>query len=318
MRRAIIQAVLVFVAVEVLHSVSFAAPPNAAFEKTISVDGLDRRYLVFVPNKAHEPMPVIFALHGGGGKAQQFERYTRFDELAEKEGFVVIYPESVGGNWNDGRGVEFMQAQRENVNDVKFVRSILDDVAKDHNIDRNRVFATGISNGGFMSHRLAADASDVIAGIAPVVGGMAPTIAEKFKPKFPVSILIIQGDADPLVPIGGGDVVLGRGRPRGKVISTKETLAKYVERNGNQGESTKTTLDADPNDGTSVEITKYPDGSGGVKTWFYLVKNGGHTWPGRAQYAREGVIGKTSQEFSATEVIWEFFKSCPASARKAL
>jgi len=318
MRRAIIQTVLVFLAAEVSYSTSVAAPPIAAIEKTIHVDGLERHYLVFVPNNAHEPMPVVFALHGGGGNSRQMERYTRFDDLAEKEDFIVIYPESVGGNWNDGRGVEFMQAQRENINDVKFVRSILDDMDKDHKIDRSRVFATGISNGGFMSHRLAAEASDVITGIAPVVGGMAPAIAEKFKPQFPVSILIIQGDSDPLVPVGGGDVVLGRGRPRGKVIPTKETLVKYVERNGNQGEPRKTTLDTDPNDGTSVEITKYPDGPGGAKTWFYLVKNGGHTWPGRAQYAREGVIGKASQEFSATEVIWDFFKSCPANARKAL
>ena len=158
-----------------------------------------------------------------------------------------------------------------------------------------------------MSHRLAADASDMIAGIAPVVGGLAPAIAEKLKPQFPVSILIIQGDSDPLVPIGGGDVVLGRGRPRGKVIPTKETLAKYLERNGSHGDPMKSVLDADANDGTSVEITKFPDGPGGVKTWFYLVKNGGHTWPGRAQNPREGVSGKKSQEFSATEVIWKFF-----------
>jgi len=70
---------------------------------------------------AKEPMPVVFVLHGGGGTARQIERTTKFDDLAEREGFVVVYPESVGGNWNDGRGVEFMQAQRENIDDVKFV-----------------------------------------------------------------------------------------------------------------------------------------------------------------------------------------------------
>jgi polyhydroxybutyrate depolymerase len=299
------------VSVILFHSSALAAPINAAAERTIQVDGLERHYLVFVPSKATESIPVVIALHGGGGNARQMERYTKFDDVGDKEGFIVIYPESVGGNWNDGRGVEFMQAQRENINDVKFVRLILDDMAKDHKIDRSRVFATGISNGGFMSHRLAAEASNMIAGIAPVVGGMAPAIAEKFKPHFPVSILIIQSDADSLVPIGGGDVVLGSGRPRGKVISTKEALAKYVERNGNHGDPVKTTLDADPNDATSVEITKFPDGPVGIKTWFYLVKNGGHTWPGRAKNARDDVIGKTSQEFSATDVIWDFFKSCP-------
>ena len=145
---------------------------------------------------------------------------------------------------------------------------------------------------------------------------MAPAIAEMFDPQFPVSILIIQGDSDPLVPIDGGNVGPPRARPRGKVIATEEALAKYVERNGNQGDPAKTTLDADSKDSTSVEIAKYPDGPGGVKTWFYLVKNGGHAWPGRPQYAREAMIGKASQRFSATEVIWDFFKNCPVRSRK--
>jgi polyhydroxybutyrate depolymerase len=288
------------------------AATKPGVEKTIQVDGRQRHYIVFIPEKVTSPAPVVVALHGGGGTARRMERNTKFDDLAEQDGFIAVYPESVGGNWNDGRGVEFMQAQRENVDDVKFIKAILDDVAKDHKIDRGRVFATGISNGGFMSHRLAAEASDAIAAVAPVVGGMAPAVADKFRPRFPVSILIVQSDSDPLVPIDGGDVVLGQGRARGKVISTHDAVAKYVERNGNRGDPVGSTLDADPNDGTTVAVTKYPDGPGGAKTWFYLVKNGGHSWPGRAQAARQGATAKTSRDFSATETIWDFFKSCPA------
>ena len=302
--------------VVLLQSVIIAAPAHAAIEKTINVDGLVRHYFVFAPADVKDRMPVVLVFHGGGGNARQMERYTGFDELADKRGFIVVYPESIEGNWNDGRGIDFIRAQRENIDDVKFVRDLLDDVDRDYNIDRRRVFATGISNGAIMSHRLAAEASDLIAGIAPVVGGMAPAIAEKFQPGFPVSILIIQGDSDPLVPINGGNVVFGRSRPRGKVIPTKEALAKYVERNGNHGDPATTTLDVNPNDATSVEITKYPGGPGGVRTWFYLVKNGGHAWPGRPQYAVEATIGKASQQFSATEVIWDFFKDCPSRSKK--
>ena len=302
------QAVLVFLAVGFIQSISMGAAPNAAVEKTIQVDGLERHYLVFVPDKAKEPTPVVIALHGGGGNAQQMERSIGFDDLAEKHGFIVVYPDSLGGYWNDGRGVEFMRAQKENINDVKFIRSLLDELAKDHRIDHGRVFVTGISNGGFMSHRLAAEASDLIAGIAPVVGGMAPTIAEKFDPQFPVSILIIQGDSDPIVPIDGGDVV-GRGSTRGKVISAKAALDKYIERNGNPREPVKAKLDAKSQDDKAIEIAKYPDGPGGVKTWFYLVKNGSHAWPGRSQIARRN--GRVKEGFSATETIWEFFEICP-------
>ena len=296
-----------------VHSVSCqAARAAVAVEHQITIDGLERTYLVFVPSKMDRPLPVVLAFHGGGGNARQMERFSRFDELAEREGFVVIYPEAIDGNWNDGRGVEFMRAQRENINDVKFVRLLLDDLGKTIEIDRRRIFATGISNGGFISHRLAAEASDLICGIAPVVGGMAPTVFEKFDPPQPVSILLIQSDADPLVPIGGGDVGVEGGRKRGKVVATTETLATYVKRNGNTGEPMITTLDNDPKDGTTVEIAKYRDGLGGVKTTYYLVKNGGHNWPGRGRIGREQTTGKACQEFNATQVIWDFFKSCPS------
>ena len=165
-----------------------------------------------------------------------------------------------------------------------------------------------------MSHRLASEASDMVAGIAPVAAAMTPEMAENFRPKYPVSILIINGDGDPIVPFAGGDIRIAKGQSRGKIVSAHETLAKYVDRNGNHGEPTVSTLDADPHDGTSVEITKYPDGRGGEKTWFYDVKNGGHTWPGRPLYLPEIVIGKASQDFSATDVIWQFFKGCPPRA----
>ena len=184
----------------------------------------------------------------------------------------------------------------------------------------NFLYSTGISNGAFMSHRLATEASDLITAIAPVVGGMAPAMAKRFHPDQSVSILVIQGDADPLVPIRGGMVGFPRGRKRGEFLPTEETISLYLRRNGNQGDSTVTTLDRDEQDGTSVEIRRYPDGPGGVRTQVYVVRNGGHTWAGRPLYLPEMLIGKASQEFSATEVIWEFFKSCPprlvASASK--
>src|SRR5262249_54917067 len=195
------------------------ADARAGGEKAIEVDGRARRYLVHEPAEGTAPRPLVIVLHGGGGSAQQAERGSDFDEVADRNGFVVVYPDSLGGYWNDGRGVSFMRAQRDNIDDVKFIRAMVDQIAQENKIDRRRVFATGLSNGGLMSHRLAAEASDMIAAIAPVAGGMAPSIAEAFNPRQPVSILIIQGEADPVVPIDGGDIV-GRDSTRGKVIAT--------------------------------------------------------------------------------------------------
>ncbi len=316
MRRATLFC-LASLAVVIFASIATRAEPNGgAVEHSVTVDGMRRRYLVFPPMGFEKPLPVVLAFHGGGSNARQMERYTRFNDLATKEGFLVVYPEAVDGNWNDGRGIAGVRSQQENIDDVKFVKTLVDRISKDLKIDRSRVFCTGISNGAFMSHRLATEASDLIAAVAPVVGGMAPAMAKQFQPHHPVSILIIQGDADPLVPIRGGIVGFPRGRKRGLVVPTEETISIYVRRNGNRGEPTVTTLDRDEKDGTSVEIRKYPDGPGGVKTHLYIVNNGGHTWAGRPLYLPEMLIGKASQEFSATEVIWEFFKSC--SPRLAL
>ena len=134
------------------------------------------------------------------------ERYTRFNDLAQREDFVVMYPESVGGNWNDGRQTESIRAQRENIDDVNFIRAAVEATIKNYPIDRRRIFATGISNGAMMSHRLAAEASDVLAGAATVAGELTPPIAANFHPQYPVSIFIIHGDRDPIVPIEGGEV----------------------------------------------------------------------------------------------------------------
>jgi polyhydroxybutyrate depolymerase len=309
------RVLIILVCVLTFCSVALAAEPAAvAVTKKITVDGLDRKYLLTVPKTARGALPVVVALHGGGSNASQMERYTKFDELAEREGFFVIYPDSIGGNWNDGRKNDFIKSQRENIDDVKFIRAAVDDVAKEHPIDRSRIFATGISNGGIMSHRLAREASDLVAAIAPVAASMTPEMAENFQPKYPVSILVINGDGDPIVPFAGGDIRFGKGQSRGRVVPANETVAKYVQRNGNHGEPTISTVDADAKDGTSVEIAKYPDGPGGAKTWFYRVAGGGHTWPGRPLYLPESVIGKASQDFSATDVIWQFFKTCPPRA----
>ncbi len=153
-----------------------------AVEHSVTVDGISRKYLVFVSKGFEKPLPVVLAFHGGGSNARQMERYTRFNDLATKEGFLVVYPEAVDGNWNDGRGIAGVRSQQENIDDVKFVRLIVDRLSKVYKIDRSRVFCTGISNGAFMSHRLATEASDLITSIAPVVGGMAPSMAKQFHP----------------------------------------------------------------------------------------------------------------------------------------
>lgn len=287
----------------------------------ITVDGLQRTYRVAIPPLVTDPMPLVLVLHGGGSGDRgvgQVIRYTQFTRVALREKFIAVYPSGVDGNWNDGRGVDFITAQKEDIDDVKFIRAVVDEVAKEHPVDRSRVFSTGISNGAFMSNRLAAEASDLVAAVAPVVGGMAPAIAERFAADYPVSLFVIQGDADPLVPYSGGEVGARFGKKRGRTIKSSEVIAKYLKRNRVKGKPTVSTLpDAATDDGTTTEAHVYREGEAGTKVKVYIVKNGGHTWPGKRQYLPEKLVGKTSQDFDATEAIWEFFKSCPPRRMKS-
>src|SRR5262249_2101430 len=116
------------------------------------------------------PLPVVLAFNGGGSNTCQMERYTRFNCLAAKAGFLVVYPEALEGNWNDGRGIDTVRSRQDNIDDVTFLRAIVDRIGKEYRIHRSRVFCTGISSDAFMSHRLATEASDLIAAIATVVG----------------------------------------------------------------------------------------------------------------------------------------------------
>jgi len=299
------------------NSAAAADDDKAAYaqtEHTLKVDDIERTYTVQAPKstKPGRDLPVVFFFHGGGGRGANVAR-RGFREMVAKEQFLAVYPDGWKGHWNDGRQAKRIEAQVKEVDDVKFVRAIVEDVAKRHSIDRGRIFASGASNGGIFSHYLAANAADLFAGIAPVIGGLAEPVAERFKPSHPISLLVIQGDADPLVPIKGGAIANNdRG---GRIINTDDMLKKYLAHNGITGDPKVEQIpDRDPDDGTTTEIRRWPTGKNEVRVEYLRVKGGGHVVPGRKvlQAAAEARVGKVSRDFDGLEVIWLFFKSCPA------
>ncbi len=280
--------------------------------KTLKVGQLERSYLLHVPPKlpAKKPAPLVLVFHGGSGNAVGLERFTRFSALADREGFLVAYPDGVGNNWNDGREAPGIKAQRDKVDDVRFISQMIDAVGKVHPVDPKRIFATGISNGGIFSHYLGANLSTRIAAIAPVVGGLADPFHKKFKPEKPVSVFIIQGTKDPLVPYDGGNVT--RTGRRGKVIATDEAVKLWVRHDGCDARPVTGTLpDRDPADGCTVKWSTWRHGRDGTEVTLYRIEGGGHTWPGGPQYARRAAVGPVCRDFDATEAIWDFFKKHP-------
>lgn len=301
--------------------IAHAAPPETGklarhgkntVVKTIEVDKRERTYLLHVPPglPRDRAVPLVFVFHGGGGKAAGMElSLTHFSSLADREKFLVVYPEGIDRHWNDGRDNPSSGAAKDNVDDVAFIVAILEAVGKDHKIDRKRVYATGISNGGIFSHYLAARQADRIAAIAPVVGGIATPFNEKFKPSQPVSVLILQGTKDPLVPYGGGKIRPGE---RGGVIATDDAVRLWVQNNGCES---KPVVEDLPNrvadDGCTVQRFSYGKGKNGSEVALVKIEGGGHTWPGGPQYLPAKLIGNVCKDIDGTEMIWEFFKKHP-------
>ncbi|MCX6006878.1 MAG: hypothetical protein NTZ34_06415, partial [Chloroflexi bacterium] len=173
------------------------------------------------------------------------------------------------------------------------------------------VYATGISNGALMSNRLGCELSDKIAAIAPVAGNIPQKTASIWSPSRVVSVLMINGTEDPVVPFNGGDVSLLSVKT-GKVISVADTVKFWVTQDGCPSAPEMEQLpDLTPDDGTSTIVERYTGCRYGTGVVLYKVIGGGHTWPGGLQYMPEKLIGKTSRDFSATETIWQFFKLHP-------
>lgn len=277
------------------------------------VGSLQREYLIHVPLNlpVSQAVPVVFVYHGGGGTANGMLNLSKFNQVADREQFIVVYPQGIGRNWNDGRVTAVSQAHRDQIDDLAFFDAMLQTISGEHPIDERRVFVTGISNGGIFSQFVAANRSSKIAAIAPVVGGIADPFHQRFRPSNPVSVLIIQGTDDPLIPYAGGQVAAQDRKGRGSVISTEQGAQMWVDANGCHGEPEEQALpDRDPSDGCRVQARRWKGGTGGTEVWLYRIDGGGHTWPNGPQYLPKRRIGSVTRDISS-ETIWEFFKSHP-------
>lgn len=288
-------------------------PGSGSDVRMIRAGGIERSYLIHVPRglKRSESVPLVLVFHGGRGTSKRAERATGFSRLADKERFIVVYPQGIGNQWNDGRDFRARRGAKTPELELAFVSSIIDRISEEHRIDQNRVFATGMSNGGFFSHLLGARMSDRIAAIAPVIGGISVELAKDFKPLRPVSVLIIQGTEDPLVPYGGGSVL----RNRGRFIGTEAAAQLWRKAIGAEpAPQVRTPAERIKRDGCTVETYLWKRGNEGTEVLLYKLVGAGHTWPGGSQYLPRWLIGGVCREIDATELIWRFFKSHPRRA----
>jgi polyhydroxybutyrate depolymerase len=265
--------------------------------RKLTVEGRERVYLVHVPKKydPKTPTPVVLALHGAGMNGAAMVWFTGLNKKSDEAGFIVVYPSGTGTGpfltWNSGGF-----AAKDKPNDVLFVTQLLDDLGGLVNVDTKRVYVCGMSNGGMMAYRLAAELSERIAAIAPVAGTIA---IEDSKPKRPVPVMHIHGSKDTIVPYT---------IPAGKLVKFKgveESVQTWVKLNGCGEEPTVETISKD-GDEMKVTRTTYAKGKADSEVVLVVVEGGGHTWPGQAPPI--GFIGKSTLTVSANDIIWDFFQ----------
>jgi len=280
---------------------------------SMTVDGLERSYILHVPPAANQPLPLIIVLHGTYGTGRKMEFGLGFDPYADQRGFYVAYPDAYQNpgerqtaRWNDGRGT--LESSYAGIDDVKFIVSMVDDIAANVPLDKSRVFVTGASNGGMMTYRLGCETSGIFAGIASIIGNIPEPIFNSCNPTTPLNFLAINGDADPIIPFNGGEVCADTSRlfcEGGWVRSQPESLAKFAAANGCEIAPQSVILPTLMDDGTSIEEQTYANCSSGAQVKAYVIHNGGHTWPPRESQVRSG--GQATANLDATKVIVEFF-----------
>jgi polyhydroxybutyrate depolymerase len=256
--------------------------------RTLMMGEQKRTYLVHVP-KSFDPKksaPVVLALHGAMMNGPMMVWFSGLNKTSDKAGFIVVYPSGTGRDpflfWNAG-GLKGKMAEGK-ADDVAFINQLVDDLGRVAKVDQKRVYACGMSNGGIMCYRLAAELSDRIAAIAPVAGSIA---IDESKPKRPVPVIHFHGSKDSIVPF------------------EEESIQTWVKLNGCDATPKTDTLSKD-GDEMKVIRKSYGGGKDGSEVVLVFIEEGGHTWPG--QQPPVGFMGKSARNVSANDLMWEFFQ----------
>lgn len=345
------KTILLFVAILVSAILLPAVHAQVPQEK-ITVDEKERTFIVHLPkgyDAAKQHYALVILLHTRDQDAFDMEQLTRFDELADRDSVIAVYPNSTGRGWNlgiaeeqpapsnmgrrgggrhggwggggggypgggypgggggypggNGGGRSGQSGSGENrstpADDNAFIDQMLDKLSSEYSVDTSRVYAAGLSDGGFMAFRLGCTMADRFAAIAAVGAAMPKNMT--CLPSHPLTVVMMNGTSDPIVHYNGGHV------GRYSVISAEDSAKYWAKLNGCQSKPQHQKLSPREKGGLKTEVDTYDDCQKGAQVALYSVDGGGNTWPGGEQYLVEKVIGKTSNDLNANDTIWSFF-----------
>ncbi len=314
-------------------------------KETITVENVDRTFVVHLPT-GYDPnahYPVVVLLHGTNQQADDMERLTLFNQLADKDSIIAVYPDSLHGRWNfgpiepvrnnnyprrrgpygrpgwggyprfpQGGGQREPQGERreaQRADDIEFFNRMLDKLSTKFAVDSSRIYFVGLSEGGFMTMKVGCSLTDRVAAIGTVGAAFPKTMI--CVPTRPLPVIMINGTSDPVVKYDGG---VGK-NGRVPTISVEDSAKEWAKLDRCAEKPGKSKLPEHAKGGMETKVETYEGCQANVKVALYSVKGAGNTWPGGEQYEPENTVGKTSQDFNANELMWSFLVTAklPAS-----
>jgi polyhydroxybutyrate depolymerase len=268
---------------------------------------LDRSYQAYLPSNYTEDQewPLLLVLHGAGGTGNGIMEFTGFNAIAEREGFIALYPDGLANDWDFGFG-RSTEAGIITIDDIGFLTDLVDMISQDYNVDLERVFVTGFSNGAQMAYLLACKTPERFNGIAGVAAPLSVALTQPCS-EVPISTLFINGTADPILSWEA----LYDGNQR-ITYSSVETTLFWAQHNGcdTAHPHLSEILNLDTTDESTILSVSYGGCLDGTRVKIYGIEGGGHTWPGHPLEAAFE-LGPTNMDIDASEIIWSFFESLP-------
>lgn len=284
---------------------------TAARAQSLDHDGVTRTWEVVHPDGLPTPAPVLFVLHGGAGTIARIRRITGLDRDAGRLGMVMVFPQGLANQWNDGRDAPTVRGNQGSraVDDTGFLRALAARLVADGIADRRRIHVTGLSNGGMMTLRLACAAADVFAAFVPVIANLPePLAGDTCRPARPVPLLLMNGTADRLILWQGGPVAAMFPGDRGRTVGTDATIARFRALNGCDDRA-EVSAASDVGGGVRLTTSRWTGCAGGTEVALYRFDGMGHRWPGAGPGADgplAGLLGPAPAGFDAGLAIRDF------------
>ncbi|MBD2020068.1 hypothetical protein H6F43_07695 [Leptolyngbya sp. FACHB-36] len=248
-------------------------------------DGQRRTYSIYTPKsyRGDRPLPLVLAFHGYGSQGKDLATGSGMNDIAEQKGFLVVYPDGIERRWNP------LHKALTGVDDVAFVPALIAHLKQERAINSRRIYAAGVSNGGFLVQRLACDQAKDIAAFASVVSSFPSQLQAGCRPQAPVPMLMINGTSDDKVPWQGGNL------PYGSLLSVPQTIELWKQHNACPDSAQVKRLAGD-----RIEVSRYSNCRSGAEVELVALKGAGHVYP------RGG--GGSSSLLDGSQEIWNFFE----------